>query len=202
MDMSPTPIRRRNAAATKAKILAAAQQCFSQHGYTATGIRDVAAVAGVSYTLIGRYYGSKAGLFEAALNEFEAIDRIFETEQAQFGAHMANLIVENLHAHVSFGMTIAAAEDPEAREIAMKVLDRRLIQPLTEWLGAPDARERAVALTMLGAGFVLHAKQVPLMPTPAAGAPIARWLARGLQAIVDDADSWHDDGGSLPAASD
>lgn len=188
----PPPIRRRNAVATKAKILAAAQQCFSQRGYTATGIRDVAAIAGVSYALIGRYYGSKAGLFEAALNEFEAIDSIFDTERSQFGNHMTDLIISHLNEHVSLGMTIAAAEDPDAREIATRVLDLRLIQPLTAWLGPPEARDRAVALTMMGAGFILHAQQIPLASPPARDGALARWLARGLQAIVDDTEEWQD----------
>ncbi len=179
--------RSRNAAVTKAKILAAAQQCFSVTGYTATGIRDVAALAGVSYTLIGRYFGSKAGLLEAALSEVTGIDEMFAVDRPHFGRHLAELMLRDLHDHVSFGMTIFAASDPEARVIATRVLDRRVIRPLAEWLGGPDAHSRAVALTMLGAGFVLHAHQIPLIPTPAGvDEPIVQWLAKALQMIVDE----------------
>src|SRR3546814_3398015 len=51
---SRTPPKRRNAIQTKAKILAAAQQAFSETGYSQSGIRDIAAIADVSSTQIGR----------------------------------------------------------------------------------------------------------------------------------------------------
>src|SRR3546814_8586971 len=49
---SRTPPKRRNAIQTKAKILAAAQQAFSETGYSQSGIRDIAATAYVSSTLL------------------------------------------------------------------------------------------------------------------------------------------------------
>jgi AcrR family transcriptional regulator len=52
---------------TKAAILTAARQRFAAHGYERTTIRGVAADAGIDPSMVMRYFGNKAQLFEAAL---------------------------------------------------------------------------------------------------------------------------------------
>ena len=49
-----------DAAATRARILAMAQQVFSKRGYSESGIRDIAGELGLSSTILLRYFGSKA----------------------------------------------------------------------------------------------------------------------------------------------
>jgi AcrR family transcriptional regulator len=50
-------------------MLTAARKLFSVHGYRGTSTRDVAAAAGVTAPAIYRHFGSKQGLFEAAVEE-------------------------------------------------------------------------------------------------------------------------------------
>lgn len=52
---------------TKSAILGAARERFAGHGYERTTIRAVAADAGIDPSMVMRYFGSKEGLFEAAL---------------------------------------------------------------------------------------------------------------------------------------
>src|SRR6185312_9822540 len=59
--------RPRNAEETRAALLAAARLRFARDGYEATNLRDIAADAGVNVALIPRYFGSKEGLFQAAV---------------------------------------------------------------------------------------------------------------------------------------
>ncbi|MGX1908034.1 TetR/AcrR family transcriptional regulator [Streptomyces phaeochromogenes] len=59
--------RRRDAAATRQALLQAARGRFIRLGYERTTLRDVAADAEVNLALIKRYFGSKEGLFKAAL---------------------------------------------------------------------------------------------------------------------------------------
>ncbi|QUQ64324.1 TetR/AcrR family transcriptional regulator [Kutzneria sp. CA-103260] len=59
--------RRRNAGATRQALLEAGRHRFLRLGYSRTTLRDVAADAGVNLALIKRYFGSKEGLFKAAL---------------------------------------------------------------------------------------------------------------------------------------
>lgn len=181
------------ALATKARILEAAKTCFSEIGYANTGIRDVAAAAGVSYALLGRYYGSKAGLLEAALGAMLKADSIVDVDRARFGENLANMLVRAASSgETTTSMTLLAAADPDARAIATRLFENQLIQPLAKWLGAPLARERAVAIAMLCAGYVSHARLVPLLETPLAEPkrPMVRWLANALQKIVDEPDDW------------
>lgn len=63
--------QRRGREASTAAILDAAQELFSEHGYDAVSVRDVAARAGVSHALVHRYLGGKAELFRAVLTQRE-----------------------------------------------------------------------------------------------------------------------------------
>lgn len=65
--MQIATIKRRNPEKTKFKILAIAKQMFAEHGYAQTGLREIAKTADVAPSLIVNYFGTKAGLFEAAL---------------------------------------------------------------------------------------------------------------------------------------
>jgi len=60
--MSDQP-RRRDAAATRAAILASARRAFARAGYDGAGLREIAADAGVTAMMVGRYFGSKEQLF-------------------------------------------------------------------------------------------------------------------------------------------
>ena len=53
---------------TKATILRAARDRLAVHGYDRTTIRAVAADAGIDPSMVMRYFGSKAELFDAALD--------------------------------------------------------------------------------------------------------------------------------------
>jgi len=57
----------RSAAATKSAILVAAREQFARHGYHRATIRAIAAGATIDPAMVMRYFGSKAGLFEAAV---------------------------------------------------------------------------------------------------------------------------------------
>ena len=52
---------------TRRAILDAARSTFAGRGYEQTTIRAVAAQAGVDASMVMRYFGSKAGLFTAAV---------------------------------------------------------------------------------------------------------------------------------------
>ena len=67
----PTAPRRRgprgDGADTRGAVLDAARARFAEHGYDGTKLRDVAADAGVDVALVSYFFGSKDGLFAAAM---------------------------------------------------------------------------------------------------------------------------------------
>jgi AcrR family transcriptional regulator len=54
--------------AARDAILTAARRRFTEEGYERTTIRTVAADAGIDPSMVMRYYGSKDGLFSAAVD--------------------------------------------------------------------------------------------------------------------------------------
>lgn len=180
-----TPPQRRNAPETKAKILAAAQQAFAELGYAQAGIRDIAAIAGISSTLLPRYYGTKASLFEAALADAIRAEELVGLGRPQFGERLAALLLDRRVDLKPPSMVALSTGDSEAREIATRMIDERVLKPLAKWLGPPDARLRAVEITLLGMGFVLFTRQFPLLPGKGADRQLAAWFAQTVQAIVD-----------------
>ena len=71
MDEDKRSRRRGGREQTTADILDAAEKLFSERGFTAVTVRDIAAEAGVSHALVHRYLGSKQDVYRAilALNE-------------------------------------------------------------------------------------------------------------------------------------
>jgi len=59
--------RRAGAPDTRAAILGAARSGFAEHGYDRTTIRGVARAASVDPALVHHYFGTKEGLFTAAM---------------------------------------------------------------------------------------------------------------------------------------
>jgi AcrR family transcriptional regulator len=53
--------------ATRGRIVSAASEAFRAEGYNGASTRGIAAAAGVNPSLIFRYFGSKAGLYEVAV---------------------------------------------------------------------------------------------------------------------------------------
>jgi AcrR family transcriptional regulator len=57
----------RNSAATKAKILDAAEELFMEHGFEATSLRQITAAAAVNLAAVNYHFGSKDELFESVV---------------------------------------------------------------------------------------------------------------------------------------
>jgi AcrR family transcriptional regulator len=178
--------KRRNALQTKANILAAAQQAFAEHGYAQTGIRDIAALADISSPLLLRYFGSKAGLFEAALIDAMQVEELFGAARDKFGEHLTNLFMDAKLDIKPPSIIALSTGHVDARDIATRVTDVHVIEPLAKWLGPPDARARALQIVIIAMGFVLCTRQFPLMPTrKGIDKKLAKWFAQTVQAIVD-----------------
>lgn len=181
--MTATPTRKRDAPATKARILAAAQEAFATTGYAQAGIREIAARAETSPTLLIRYFGSKLGLFEAALGEAMRAGDLLGGPRETMGRILAETFTRPDIVIRPPAMIALAAADPQASAVAARVAEELAIRPFAQWLGGADAHARSVQVFMLATSFVLYTRQVPVMQ---GGDPaMTRWLAQAIQAIVD-----------------
>ncbi len=167
------------------KILAAAQQVFSTTGYSEAGIRKIAELVDLSPTILFRQFGTKAGLYEAALIAAMGDPKPPAARQ-HFGQHVANLLADPMLINCPHAMSILATGNEEAREIALRVLREHAIMPMIEWLGGPHAESRAREIMALCAGFALYNSQLNVMPSKTIDPHMVKWLARSIQAIVDE----------------
>jgi AcrR family transcriptional regulator len=174
-----------DAALTRARILAAAQEEFSKRGYSEAGMRDIADKLGLSSTILFRYFGTKAGLFEAALRESLRDTQVFPPRE-QLGRFIADWLADpnlNMGPHA---MIVLATGHEEAREIATRVLQEMTLTPIAEWLGPPDADARARQIIALCSGFVLYTFQLTVSSGRDNVDPsMVAWLAQSVQAVVD-----------------
>lgn len=176
-----------DAAATRARILLVAKQVFSKRGYSESGIRDIAGELGLSSTILLRYFGSKAGLFEAALRDALTSEPVFPPRD-QYGAFIAGRLTDPEHDMNPHAMCVLATAHEEAREIAARVLHELAVAPMAAWLGSPDAEARARQVLALCSGFVLYSFQLTVAAgQPGVDASMVSWLAQSVQTIVDEA---------------
>ena len=90
--------RKRNAERSRETILLAAEAVFAERGYDGTGVRDIAASAGLSRATPTYFFGSKRALYEAVLRRAtdareQALRHAFEPLRswAQRGGERADL---------------------------------------------------------------------------------------------------------------
>ncbi len=186
------PGRRRDAAATREALLTAARGRFVRLGYDRTTLRDVAADAGVNLALVKRYFGSKEGLFKAAL---ETTPRFLGREgQAPRGREaLARLLGEQLAARAwpEFGehpvlMLLHGSSDAQVDQLRRETLARYTRQ-LLEALDLPPERSddlelRAQLLLALGVGVAVLRSGVGLEPLSGADAEA---LEPAIRAVID-----------------
>ena len=85
--------RGRDAAATRAAILEAARGAFTRESYDQVGVREIATVAGIDAALVIRYFGSKEGLFAAAIGKKFDLSLLFEGDARGLGERVARAVL-------------------------------------------------------------------------------------------------------------
>lgn len=117
MPSPAAPRHQRRKEARPAEIMAAALKLFSERGFAATRLEDVAEAAGVSKATIYLYFDSKADLFKAMIRDIAAV-RISaaETMIDDFKGSTADLIRSLL------GLLSNIAKVPELRALIKVVL--------------------------------------------------------------------------------
>ena len=161
--LAAAPPRRRDAAATRAAILQAAQGQFAQLGYDRAALRDIAAEAGADVALIKRYFGGKEGLFIEALKEAIRPDPLKGWDRASFGRDVGVMMAgapeakpgHDGRAH-GFQFLLRAATSPTTAPLLNVAVQERFLTPIREWLGGEDAQARARVLAGAFIGFLVE----------------------------------------------
>ena len=162
--------RRPGTPATRGAILNAARHSFGARGYQATTIRLVAEEAGVDPALVSHYFGTKEGLFVAAL-EFPIRPSEVFGDLAQLGpAEAAERIVRTFLGVLAgersrdafLGLLRSAVADEAVAVMLREFLSEELLTLVARVSGRPDAGLRAalVAAQLVGLAVLRHVARV------------------------------------------
>jgi AcrR family transcriptional regulator len=151
------PPHRRDATATKARLLQAARELFLRHGFRATGLRQIAARAGVDVTLVRRYFGSKEQLFVEATDITGDVAAVREAPDSEVGQR---LLARVLTARRDIDAPVFALLRSSGDPAVVARLNEQLEEGITEHLAAritadrPRLRADMVAALMVGIGVL------------------------------------------------
>lgn len=176
--------------ATRARILSAAQVLFSTKGYSHAGLREIAKLAEVAPSLVMKYFGTKARLFEAALVSAILPLEHFQADRSKLGQTIVDAIFASSEMNAPTMIALSLG-DAESRKVASEVVLKQIIEPMAEWLakGQSDteakARSQAANIFLMTTGFSLFARNMDLDFGEETQAHTARAFAHSLQAIVE-----------------
>jgi AcrR family transcriptional regulator len=158
---APThPRRRRDAAATRSAIFEAATRRFAYQGYEHTGVREIAADAGVDAAMVNRYFGSKEGLFAEVVEHAFDIRYLIDGDRATLAERLARRMVYGREdiardQRIPLLLMLRSATEPNAAELIRPSLDCNILRPLAECLDGPDAEVRAAMVIAQCTGFAI-----------------------------------------------
>ena len=178
---------------TEAGILQIARKLFAEEGFDRATIRAVAQRAGVDPALVMQYYGSKEGLFAAAMKGAHGGGMLREAEREDIPAAAIQDLFAKFEGAVDREAAVALARNflthPEAHRIMRDEVMCALTVGLARKIGGPDAALKAglVMACTFGLALTRYLMEAPGL-AQAARADIERLLEPALRAIIDAGD--------------
>jgi len=172
---------------TKARIVLVAQDVFSTKGYSHAGLREIAARAKVAPSLVIKYFGTKARLFEDALVAAIQPTQHFQQDRARVGEAIVAAVLDPQSRMQAPAMIALALGDGESRGIVERVVREQVLDPMTSWLGAGDAQVMAINILAMTMGFSILHRNMDHSLSAEERAKSGRYFAQSLQDLVDRA---------------
>ncbi|MER6946690.1 TetR family transcriptional regulator [Nonomuraea sp. NPDC000554] len=175
-------------AARREQILDAATRAFARSGFTATGLEDVAAEAGISRVILYRHFDSKTDLYRAVLDRAEARLRA-QGEADDYGRGTIPALVRSAAADPDgFRLLFRyAAREPEFRDLvdafaaeSIEIGRRQLAPRITDPVWAGWAARLTFTVTVEGVIAWLDAGR----PDPDSA---AERISRAVRGIIEAA---------------
>lgn len=155
--------RRPGDSGTREAILAAAKEAFGTQGYAATSLRGVARGAGVDPSLVTHFFGSKDGLFEAALalpmDPQTLVDGLLAGARGTLGERIVRTFLLVWDSTPGQGPMLAmlrsAVSHEDSADKLRELLLRVILRPIAHGAGADDPDRRAALLASQVVGLAM-----------------------------------------------
>jgi AcrR family transcriptional regulator len=190
----PRTGRRPGAGGTREKILAAARFHFAEAGYDGATIRGIAGEAGVDPALVLHYFGSKEGVFLAAV-EFPidpavVIPPLLAPGLDGLGTRLAGFFLETWDSPLGsplLGLIRSVVGSERAAEILRDFVSREVLGRLAEALELDQPQLRASLAASQLVGLAMLRYVVKLEPLASARPEeVAAWLGPSIQRYLTD----------------
>jgi AcrR family transcriptional regulator len=176
---APRPRRRRGprgaVADTRGAVLAAARARFAEHGYDGTKLRDVAADADVDVALVSYHFGSKDGLFAAAMaldvNPARLVEELTRDGVDGLGERLVRRMLALLDAEggaAFVALVRSAATHESAAALLREFVQREVLGRLAAAIDAPEPELRAALAGSQVVGMVMARYIVGVQPVAGA----------------------------------
>jgi AcrR family transcriptional regulator len=178
---------------TEACILQEARRLFAEEGFERATIRAVARGTGVDPALVMQYFGSKEGLFAAAMQGAHGGGTARTAPREEIPAAVLRDLLakfeETDDREAAVGLLRNFLTHPEANRIMRDEVLCSLIRDLAGTIGGPEAELKAALIMSCVAGMAL-ARYVLELPGLAGAdrADVERLLRPALEAILAEAD--------------
>jgi len=195
LDAKPRPGRGRRpgGADTREVVLDVARRRFLADGYQAVSLRSIATEAGVDVALLSYFFGSKQGLFAAALrlptNPAVAIAEALPGDVAGVPERLLRKMLtvwdDRANSAPLRAMLGVAGEDPDITRLLRELVERELIAPLAKLVGGRDAHKRAGMAAALLSGVVFSRYVLEAEPMASATVDeVVGYLAPALASVL------------------
>jgi AcrR family transcriptional regulator len=185
--------RRPGPTRTRQQILDVARRRFLAEGYQAVTLRSVATEVGVDVALVSYHFGSKKGLFGAALglaaNPPEVMAAALPGDPAGLPERVLRALLaawDDPQRGAQLRLLVGAAtQEPDLARLLTEVLQREMFGRLADTLPGPHAAQRAAAFGTQLAGVVFARYVLRLEPVASLSVDeLIRHLVPGLRATL------------------
>lgn len=189
----PAKSRAAKADATRAAILASARKAFAEHGYDGAGLRGIAEAAGVTAMMVGRYFGSKEGLFGEVVTDTMR-DPIILSQDNLKRAELSRAFAEALVGVTTQGkvpldgflILFRSTGSATAARIARERIARVHHATATAAISGDHASERAALFLAVVAGVQMMRQMLELEPlTKAEPALLVELLTPVISSLIE-----------------
>jgi AcrR family transcriptional regulator len=190
----PRTGRRPGAGGTREKILAAARTHFGKAGYDGGTVRGIAAAAGVDPALVLHYFGSKEGVFRAAMDfpidPAEFIPRLLAPGLDGLGERLARFFLDTWDSPAGqplLGLIRSVVGSEDAAALLREFVSREVLGRLAKALEVdqPQLRASLAGSSLIGLAMLRYVVKIE----PLASAPseqVAAWVGPAIQRYLTD----------------
>ena len=186
----PRTGRRPGPARTRERILGAARTHFGREGYDKATLRDIAAGAGVDPALIPHYFGSKEGVFLAAVDPSLFIPGLLEPGVEGLGERLVTFFLETWDSPAGSSLLAlirSVVSSDLAAELLREFVTREVLGRLAVaiQLDQPQLRASLVATQLVGLAMLRYVIKVEALKS-ASREELARWIGPSIQRYLTE----------------